>query len=143
MSEDRAQILKMLADGKINVEEAERLLNAIGESDQTSSEIGQPQTRKGSLKYLHVVVDTKRNENGKAEKVNVRVPIQLLRAGIKFSSLIPDHARNKVDDALNEKGINFDFKNLKPENIEELITALSELTVNIDSEDEKVRIYCE
>ncbi|MBT4609893.1 MAG: hypothetical protein HOC05_07630, partial [Gemmatimonadetes bacterium] len=31
MSEDRKKVLEMLSEGKINVEEAERLLQALGE----------------------------------------------------------------------------------------------------------------
>ena len=34
MNEERKKILEMLADGKISVEEAERLLSAISESSE-------------------------------------------------------------------------------------------------------------
>jgi dissimilatory sulfite reductase (desulfoviridin) alpha/beta subunit len=43
---------------------------------------------------------------------------------------------------MDEKGMKFDLSNLKPENIEELIQALEEMEVNIDSEEHTVRVYC-
>jgi len=144
MSSDRTQILKMLADGKISVDEAERLLSAVGENSKAGDDFSESAVqRKGSPKFLRVVVNSHQNEEGRPEKVNVRVPIALMRAGIKLSSLIPDNAFSKVDHALREKGINFDFKNIKPENIEELIEALIDFTVDVESENEQVKVFCE
>jgi hypothetical protein len=143
MSEERKKILSMLAEGKISVDEAERLLEAIGEgakgSDTKMSHAGKETTPK----YLRVEVDGHDSETGKPEKVNVKIPLQLLRAGLKLHSILPNHAHHKIHDALHEKGMNFDLKNLKPESMEELITALSDLTVDVNGEADKVRIYCE
>jgi len=43
------------------------------------------------------------------EKVNIRIPFQLLRAGIKLASVVPVDVQGKVNDALKEKGINIDL----------------------------------
>jgi hypothetical protein len=75
--------------------------------------------------------------------VNVRVPVSLIRAGMKFTSLIPSDVANQVEGALREKGINFNLKNLKDEDIDELIDALRELEVDIDGGEGKVRVYAE
>ena len=143
MSEERKKILSMLADGKITVDEAERLLEAVGESGDADDTKASSTAKQGSPKYLRVEVDGRDSKTGKPEKVNIKVPIQLLRAGLKLHSVLPDHAHNKIHDALNEKGVDLDLKNLKPESMEELIAALNDLTVDVDGEDEKVRIYCE
>ena len=37
----------------------------------------------------------------------------------------------------------FDLRNMKPENIEELIQALNDLEVNVDGSAEKFRVYTE
>jgi hypothetical protein len=76
-------------------------------------------------------------------KVNIRVPMQLLRAGVKLGSLIPAHARDKVNAAMAKEGIPFDLNQLKPENLEELVEQLNDLTVDVDNERAKVRIFCE
>ncbi len=142
MSNDRTKILNMLAEGKISVDEAEKLLGALGE-EPVSADAPVKSGKKGSPKYLRVVVDSIDEASGKPEKVNIRVPIQLLRAGIKIKSILPGHASDKVHGALHDKGMDFDFNNMNPESIDELINALSELTVDVDSDNDKVRIFCE
>jgi hypothetical protein len=62
---------------------------------------------------------------------------------MKLTSLIPGNASNKVNEALREKGIDFDLRNLKTEDLEELVDALSELEVDVQDGKEKVRVYVE
>ena len=76
-------------------------------------------------------------------KVNIRVPMALLRAGVRLTSLIPPAARDQVNAELAKNGVPFDIGQLKPENLEELIDHLNDLTVDVDSGDAKVRVYCE
>ena len=76
-------------------------------------------------------------------KVNIRVPMALLRAGVRLTSLIPPAARDQVNAELIKNGVPFDIGQLKPENLEDLIAHLDELTVDVDAQDAKVRIYCE
>ena len=53
MSEERKKILSMLADGKINVEEAERLLEAVKEPTLST---GEPLS-KGKAKFIQILVN--------------------------------------------------------------------------------------
>ena len=143
MSEDRRQILGMLAEGKISADEAERLIAALG---LPSGPYADPQPQAppapARAKYLRVVVDA--NEPGEGPtKVNVRVPMQLLRAGVRLSALIPPQARDQVNAAMARQGVAFDLSQLKPENLEAMIEQLSELTVDVDNERAKVRVFCE
>jgi hypothetical protein len=62
---------------------------------------------------------------------------------MKLSSLLPSQARDKVTEALNEKGINLDMRNMKPEDLEEIIEALDELEVNVVSDEGVVRVFVE
>lgn len=136
MSDDRRQILDMLAKGKITAEEAERLIAAIERGDGAAAPNGNP------CKYLRVVVDADDEHSGPT-KVNVRVPMQLLRAGVKLTGVIPTHARDQVNSALRKEGIAFDINKLTPENLEEMIEQLRDLTVDVDNEHAKVRVFCE
>jgi hypothetical protein len=92
-------------------------------------------------KYIRVVVDD--NGKGTGTKANIRVPMQLLRSGVKLAALIPVQARDHVNSALHEHGVAFDLSQIKPENLEELIDQLDELTVDVDDKDVKVRVFCE
>ena len=137
MNENRKKILEMVAEKKITVDEAERLMQLVDEPE-TSRET------KKSPKYLRVRI--KPGEGGgdsDFERVNVRVPMALIRAGVKFSSLIPDVAAGRVDAAMKEKGIDFSLKNLKDEDIEKLVAALSDLEVDIEGGKGKVNVYAE
>lgn len=146
MNENRKRILDMLAAGQINVEEAERLIAAVEKEPTAASPPGDSADSRPKAwpKYLRVVVEAEEGHhaNGPA-KVNVRVPIQLLRAGVKLASIIPPHARMKVNDALHQQGFELDLNQIKPENLEEVVYQLKDLTVDINDKNNKVRVFCE
>lgn len=158
MNEHRRQILDMLANGKINVDEAERLIAALEpESDAANgphaaatSNAGAPAAAatRGRLKYLRVLVEADESMTGMKgpTTVNVRVPMQLLRAGVRLASLIPPQAHDQLDEAFTKHGVPLRLSQIKPENLEELIDHLEDLTVDVDGKDgnkTKVRVFCE
>lgn len=144
MNDDRRSILNMLAAGQITADEAERLLKALDRNPEQSAVASAPgyPANQPKAKYLRVSVDTDDGDEGPT-KVNIRVPMQLLRAGVRLSSLIPPSARDEVNAHMREQGIPFDLNQLKPENLEDLVDQLSDLTVDVDQEKTKVRIFCE
>ena len=143
MSENKKKILEMLAAGKISVDEAAKLLSALGE--ESGSATGKSLEIAGrKISYLRVIVDhLNDDETGKPDKVNIKVPVALIRAGMKFTSLIPEEASGEVDKALRDKGIKMNLKNLKEEDMEALLAALSDLEVDIDDGKGTVKIYAE
>ncbi len=148
MSENRRQILRMLSEGKISTEEAERLISALEEpSAARPSGSASSSDTKARPKYLRVQVDAQENGQEGPTKVNVRVPMQLLRAGVKLAGLIPPQALHRANTAIHEKGIPFDLSQIKPENLEELVEQLNDLSVDVDQADRdtkgKVRVFCE
>ena len=138
MNDNRRQILDMLANGKITAEEAERLIAALERNSVGATAMSESD----KVKYLRVLVDTNDPLDGPT-KVNVRVPMQLLRAGVRLTGVIPASAREEVNAALRKEGIAFDINNVTPQNLEELIEQLRELTVDVDNENTKVRVFCE
>jgi hypothetical protein len=155
MNENRRQILEMLATGKITADEAERLIAAV-ETERTSPAGEYSGTLGGSngatvktrAKYLRVLVEADESMTGMKGQttVNVRVPMQLLRAGVRLASLIPAQAHQQLDEALNRHGVPLTLSQIKPENLEELIYHLEDLTVDVDSSEgnaTKVRVFCE
>ena len=133
MAEERKKILEMLSAGKITAEEAERLLSAISNEDGAA--------RNNEPKYLRVMVEPG-PESKSPDKVNIRVPLKLIRAGLKLAALIPKSAQTQVNDALHEKGIEMDFSQIKPEDLENIVKQLDDLTVDVEGK-ESVRIFCE
>ena len=148
MNEHRRQILQMLAEGKISAEEAERLLAAVETPSSGGNAAPSATAANTPPKFLRVQVDSE-DDNGHEgpTKVNVRVPMQLLRAGVKLAYLIPSSALQKANVAMHEQGIPMDLTQIKPENIEELVEQLRDLSVDVDQKDGrnkvKVRVFCE
>ncbi|GAB2724408.1 SHOCT-like domain-containing protein [Kitasatospora kifunensis] len=140
MNEQRKAILDMLAEGKITAAEAEQLIAALGR-DQPPSASSPDARPKGKAKYLRVLVDTV--EDGEPGLVNIRVPLQLLRAGVQLAALIPAQALDRANTELGKSGVPIDLTQLKPEQLEALVEHLDELTLDIDQPDAKVRIFCE
>jgi hypothetical protein len=142
MRENRRQILDMLGEGKISPDQADKLIAALGTHTDGAVVSG----GKAWPKYLRVLVEAMEEDSqGEVTKVNIRVPIQLLRAGVRLASLIPPLARDHVNQALREEGISFDLNQLKPENLEELVDHLKDLTIDVDHPKNKVkvRVFCE
>ncbi|MBS3737304.1 MAG: hypothetical protein V5A87_08370 [Candidatus Bipolaricaulota bacterium] len=93
MSEERKKVLKMLDEGKIDVEEANELLSSLEETEQGRGEPENESKTVDKASFLKILVI----EDGK-EEVNITLPTGL----VKFlENLVPEKARAK----LTEKGI--------------------------------------
>jgi hypothetical protein len=145
MNNERRRVLDLLAGGKITTEEADQLLGAMGAAIATRPEgpvSSAPQNvhvnaaNKPRPKYLRIQVEDHNN------RVNIRVPLSLLRAGMRLASLIPAQALTKAQEAMNQKGITIDLSNIKPAMLEELIDQLADFAINVDGES-RVQIFCE
>jgi hypothetical protein len=136
MSEERKKILEMLSEKKITTEEAERLLSAISKEERTDTG-----TAKKEPRYLRIMVEPGPGSKN-PDRVNIRVPLKLIHAGLKLAALIPKSAQSQVNDALHEKGIEVDFSQIKPEDLDNIIAQLDDLTVDVEGK-ESVRIFCE
>ena len=134
MSNERKKVLEMLSEGKISVEEAQRLLERLEpgpRQEASGGESGADNPRRP--KFLRVVV-----HDSDHDQVNIRLPLALVRTGVRLSAMLPKEA----DLHLRERGI--DLGRLSELDSEELIDALRELTVDVDSADgDTVRIFCE
>jgi hypothetical protein len=143
MNEQRRQILQMLAEGTITADEAERLIDALG-PEQPEPPPGALPRPKPRAKYLRVLVSWADSSGGDGPgRVNVRIPLGLLRAGVRLTSLIPPQALTRVNAELNKSGIPLDLTELKPQQLEELIDQLDDITVDVDDPDAKVQVFCE
>ena len=136
MSEDRRKVLEMVSQGKITVAEAEQLLQAMETGGSTEEK------KVVDPKYLRVLITKPAQDGKKGENVNVRVPISLLRGGLRLSSMFPGFIGKKKIQLAN--GVEFDLSNATYADIEAMIKDIGELSVHVDDEEGKqVRIRCE
>ncbi len=143
MTEERRQILEMLAAGKINADEADRLLGALQGEQPAATATATP--NKPAPKFLRVIIDSTNDWKKSPVHINVRVPVALLRAGVRLASFIPTNAQERVNEELRKNGMTFDISQIKPENLNELIDQLQDVSIDIDSKQEgvKIKIFAE
>src|SRR5262249_60467114 len=92
MSEETRKVLEMLSSGKITVQEAEQLLQAVGTPA--------PQEPKPAAQYFRIFVNKPAREGKKAENVNIRVPMTVVRGGLRPRAFFPrsrGERKNQVD----------------------------------------------
>ena len=98
MNHQRRQVLEMLAEGTITVEQAERLIDALNREQPESIRRTGPRP-----KYLRVVMEDNSGADGGA-RMNVRVPVRLLRAGVRLTSLVPPQAVTRINARASQVG---------------------------------------
>ncbi|MFI7642139.1 SHOCT-like domain-containing protein [Nonomuraea sp. NPDC049400] len=141
MNEQRKDILAMLAEGKITAEEAEQLIAALERAQPPTA--ASPAARpKGRAKYLRVVMEFI-EEDGESGRLNMRVPLQLLRAGVQLAALVPPRALERANAELSKSGVPLDLTQLKPEHLEALVEHLDETIVELEQPDGHLRVFCE
>ena len=145
MNDNRRQVLDMLAEGKITVDEAEKLLLLVDRDPASQRPEPESRSRSGTPRFVRIVVQPEGNGDGddSTNLVNIRVPIAMLRAGMQLPALLPEMAATGINQALHEKGIDIDVARLKAQDIERLLKALQEFEVDVHTGDQRVLIYVE
>lgn len=139
MADEKMRILNMLSEGKITPDEAEKLLAALDK--QTAPEAG-GNTLLNSMENKNLYVKVEPKEGKTSERVSIKVPFALLKAGLNIAGLIPPEAQDKINTSMSEKGMSFNLNDLAPENVKEIMTALEEFSVDIDTDDSLIQVYC-
>jgi hypothetical protein len=136
MSEETRQVLEMLSAGKVSVLEAEQLLQAVKAPGQTADD----KDKKVEPRYFRILVNKPAREGKKAEAVNIRVPMTVIRGGLRLGALFPGMLGKKKIQL--DNGVELDLSKVTYTDLEAMIKDIGELTVDVDG-DAQVRIRCE
>ena len=140
MNDEVLKVLEMVKEGKITLEEGEKLLAALKQTEPEIATNTEPIKKKSKKSMLRIRIDAKDNGDD-AAKVNVNVPLTLAKKAAGLLSLVPKDAKKE----LNDNGIDLDSIDIK-----ELIGLfemgeIDEEFVNIQAGDEEqnatVKIY--
>jgi hypothetical protein len=134
MSEETRKVLEMLSNGKVSVQEAEQLMQAVAVPNATTEDM------KGEPRYFRSFVNKPAREGKKAENVNIRVPMTVVRGGLRLSALFPGMLGKKKVQL--DNGAELDLSKVTYTDLEAMIKDIGELTVDVDG-DAQVRIRCE
>ena len=152
MSEETRQVLEMLSSGKVTVEEAEQLLKAVAAAGPVEEKSSQPRYfqilvnkpardgKKAEPRYFRILVNKPAREGKKAENVNIRVPMTVVRGGLRLGALVPGILGKKIQ---LDNGTELDLSKVTYTDLEAMIKDIGELTVDVDGGDAQVRIRCE
>lgn len=131
--------MQLLADGKITADEANELLKASSSDKNRTIHQGVANVDK----FIYVSVEPKDTIEGKKTgRVFVKIPFALIKAGFNIAGLIPKNAQEEINEGLRKQGMSFDFSDLTPENVNDIMTSLEEVTIEVDNEDSLIRVYC-
>jgi hypothetical protein len=132
MSEETRQVLELLSQGKVSVPEAEQLLQAVKAPEVADEKKGEP-------RYFRILVNKPASEGKKAETVNIKVPMTVIRGGLRLTALFPMMSKKKIQ---LDDGSELDLSKINYSDLEAMIKDIGELTVDVDGE-AQVRIRCE
>jgi hypothetical protein len=134
MSEESRKVLEMLSSGKVSVQEAEQLLQAVAAPNAATDE------KKAEPRFFRILINKPAREGKKAEAVNIRVPITVVRGGLRLSALFPGMLGKKKIQL--DNGAELDLSKVTYTDLEAMIKDIGELSVDVDG-DAQVRIRCE
>jgi len=135
MREDRRKVLAMLATGRISVEEADHLLSAIAPQREQPAAPYSP-------KFLRLLLEPKA-DSGSQRKIDVRVPLGVILSSLQIAKSLPLEKRGPMKIALGTHILALDLEQVNPDNVNEFMAQLGQLTADIDQKKETVRLFCE
>jgi hypothetical protein len=140
MNEHRRRILDMLAAGKITADEADKLLQALpSEAADPASDTG----REGG-KFFRIEVRRPARDGCSEKKVDIRVPVTVVRSGLKLGSLLrgfkDDRWSAKLSDRLRAHGVDVDWDHLDMAQLETLISQVGDVSIDVDDGRATIRV---
>ena len=144
MTDQTRRVLELVAQGKVTVDEAEELLRALKAAPVKDDAPGTAEAGEESKpRYMRILVHKAGKEGRPDKDVNIRVPLSIVRSGIRLGSVIPGFAKERMNAKLHAHGVDIDLDKIDPAAIESLLKDLGELNFDVDGGDEQVRITCE
>jgi hypothetical protein len=142
MSDERRRVLDLLAQGKITVDEADQLLRALGATPPRGGATTAGDATK-KPRFIRIAVHKKATGGAPSEDVNIRVPLPILKGGMRLGALLPGSLGEKIGARLRERGFDCDFSNLDSATIDAVFSELTDMGIDVESGKAQVRITCE
>jgi len=148
MSDETRRILDLLAQNKITVDEADQLLRAMGTQPhgQSQAEAASPKPEDGErpkARFIRINVHKPANDHRREKDVNIRVPIAVVKGGMRLGALIAPFAGEHAARKMRERGFDLDLSKLDGPAFESLLKDMEEVNIEVDNGKEQVRITCE
>ena len=152
MSDDTRRILDLLAQGKITVDEADKLIRAITAPapQATAPGDGAPTSERPNPRWIRINVFKPAKEGKQDKEVNIRVPIAVVKGGMRLGAIIATFAGEKAAQRMKDRGldldlstINGDLSRMNGAEFETFLKSLDDMNIEVDDGKSQVRITCE
>jgi hypothetical protein len=151
MSTETRRILDLLAQGKVTVDDAARLIDATAAAAPASAPGDAVSgSERPNPRWIRINV-LKTAKDGKQDKeVNIRVPIAVVKGGMRLGAIIATFAGEKAAQRMKDRGIdldlskiNGDFSRMNGAEFDAFMKSLDEMHIEVDDGKSQVRITCE
>ena len=150
-TDDTRRILDMLSQGKISVDEADRLLKAMSAAPPAGTTPADPSTDTTRARWIRINIHKPaKDEAHRPKDVNIRVPIGVVKGGMRLGALIGTFAGEKAARRMKAQGldidlakINSDLSQMNGPEFDEFLRSLNDTNIEIDDGQAQVRITAE
>ena len=150
-TDDTRRILDMLSQGKITVDEADRLIKALGAEQPADATASAPAGDAASVRWFRINIHKPaKDEDHRPKDVNIRVPIAVVKGGMRLGAIIGTFAGEKAARRMKARGldidlakINSDLSQMNGPEFDEFLRSLNDTNIEIDDGRAQVRITCE
>ena len=151
-TEDTRRILDMLSQGKITVDEADRLIKAMSTDRPADTAAAQKLSdSRQPVRWFRINIHKPaRDEAHKPKDVSIRVPIAVVKGGMRLGAIIATFAGEKAAQRMKERGldldlatINGDLSRMNGTEFDTFMKSLEEMNIEIDDGKSQVRITAE
>ena len=151
-TDDTRRILDMLSQGKITVDEADRLLRAVS-TDVPVETASADAASDGRARPRWIRINIHKPAKDEAHRpkdMNIRVPIAVVKGGMRLGALIGTFAGEKAARRMKAQGldidlakINSDLSQMNGPEFDEFLRSLNDTNIEIDDGKAQVRITAE
>ena len=151
-TDDTRRILDMLSQGKITVDEADRLIKALGgDRPAGAAAADEAAGSRPAARWFRINIHKPaKDEAHRPKDVNIRVPIAVVKGGMRLGAIIATFAGEKAAQRMKARGldldlstINGDLSRMNGEEFAAFLRSLDEMNIQVDDGQSQVRITTE
>src|SRR4249920_2458674 len=109
-TDDTRRILEMLSQGKITVDDADRLIQAVSADRAVAVPADTAADARPRARWFRINIHKPAKDDAHQPKdVNIRVPIAVAKGGMRLGAIIATFAGEKAAQRMKARGLDLDF----------------------------------
>ena len=151
-TDDIRRVLDMLSQAKISIDDADRLIKAMKTERPADTAAADPASdSRPPVRWFRINIHKPaKDEAHKPKDVNIRVPIAVVKGGMRLGAIIATFAGEKAALRMKERGLDLDLSTINGDlsrmngvEFDTFMKSLDEMNIEIDDGRSQVRITAE